>query len=207
MSITAAIMLMALQTAPAAPTLAQDYAATAPGTFSSAAQHAADPRYDHVEARIVRIWPERTDGVWLYQEQAIINVPGVAPADARRKPYFQFVARVTPLGDGLLRRDNFRVRDGAAWLAMTSGDARLSTLTPADLAPASCHNRMERVSPGYWTGRTESCTNAYKGATYMVSLSITTRDHYVNWDRGFDAAGTRIWGPADGGYVFDRVGD
>ncbi len=35
------------------------YAATVSGTFSSAAQHRADPAYDEVEARIVRIWPER----------------------------------------------------------------------------------------------------------------------------------------------------
>jgi hypothetical protein len=204
MSIAAAFLLLA---AGAGPPLAEDYAATVTGSFSSAAQHAADARYDWAEARIVRIWPERTDGVWLYQEQAIINTPGLTPDAARRKPYFQFVARVTPLGDGLLRRDNFRVKVGAHWLALTSDDPRLAVLSTDDLAPASCHNRMERVAPGYWIGRTESCTNAYKGATFMQSLSVTTRDHYVNWDRGFDAAGARIWGPADGGYIFDRVGD
>ena len=187
--------------------LTEDYAASAIGHFSSEAQHAADPRYDWAEARIVRIWPARTDAVWLYHEQAIVNAPGLLPAEARRRPYFQFVARVTQIGPGLLRRDNFRVLDKARWLGMASADPRLAELTPADLAAPSCHNRMEQVALGVWTGRTESCTNAYKGAAWMQSLSVTTRDSYINWDRGFDAANARVWGPAAGGYKFLRVAD
>ncbi len=185
--------------------LAEDYATSAIGHFSSEAQHAADPRYDWAEARIVRIWPARTDGVWLYQEQAIVSAPGLLPAEARRRPYFQFVARLTQIGPGLLRRDNFRVLDKAKWLGMTPTDVRQAALTPADLAAPSCHNRMEQVALGVWTGRTESCTNAYKGAAWMQSLSVTTHDSYINWDRGFDAANSRVWGPAAGGYKFLRV--
>lgn len=186
---------------------AVEYTATAAGQFSSVAQHRADPAYDEIEARIVRIWPDRTDGVWLYQEQAIVSAPGLtlSPVEARRQPYFQFVARIVVIAPGVLRRDNFRVRDGAAWLARQPGDARLAKLTPADLLPPSCHNRLERISAGRWIGRTESCANGYKRAASMLSLSITTPDEYVNWDRGFDAAGQRLWGPAAGGYIFRRI--
>jgi len=191
-------MLALLAAALLDPALA-DYAATVTGTFSSAAQHRADPRYDEVEARIVRIWPERTDGLWLYQEQAIITGP-TTPEAGRAKPYFQFVARVVPIGNGLLRRDNFRVKDGARFAS-----ARVAALAEADLAPASCHNRIERVTAGWYLGRTESCANGYKGAVSMQSLSVSTRSTYVNWDRGFDAAGQRVWGPETGGYVFDRI--
>lgn len=200
------LALIVLAATAAQPTLAEDYAASAAGNFSSEAQHRADPRYDWVEARVVRIWPERTDGVWFYQEQAIVNTPGLTPDAARRKPYFQFVGRVTQIGREVLRRDNFRVKSGAAWLGMTSGDARLASLTPADLAEPGCHNRLEKVSTGVFTGRTESCTNAYKGAAGMQSLSVTMADVYVNWDRGFDLAGNRVWGPEGGGYVFRRMG-
>lgn len=198
-------LLILLVAAAAEPSLAEDYASIAQGTFSTEAQHVADPRYDWAEARVVRIWPERTDGIWLYQEQAIVNTPGMTPEAARAKPYFQFVARVTQLGTGVLRRDNFRVRDGAAWLALVPGDPRLSKLSTADLAPPSCHNRLEKVAIGVFTGRTESCANAFKGAAWMQSLSVTTADVYVNWDRGFDLAGNRVWGPEAGGYLFRRV--
>ena len=176
-----------------------DYARTVTGRFSSVAQHRRDPRYDEVEARIVRIWPERTDALWLYQEQAVL-IGAASPEAGRAKPYFQFVARVVPIGQGLFRRDNYRVRDGARF-----GGARVGGLTEADLAPASCHNRIERVSAGWYLGRTESCANGYKGATWMQSLSAASRTTYVNWDRGFDDAGRRVWGPEEGGYVFDRV--
>lgn len=199
--------LILLAAAAAEPSPVEDYAAIASGQYSSEAQHRADPRYDWVEARVTRIWPERTDGAWFYQEQAIINTPGLAPDAARAKPYFQFVARVTVLASGVLRRDNFRVRDGAAWLGLRGGDARLARLSPADLAPASCHNRLEKVALGVYVGRTESCANTFRGAVSMQSLSVTSRESYVNWDRGFDVAGKRIWGPEAGGYVFRRVGE
>jgi hypothetical protein len=204
MSLIAA--LFALQAAATAePPLAEAYAAQVVGLYSSAAQHRADARYDEVEARIVRIWPDRADGVWLYQEQAIVNQDGLTRDAARAKPYFQFVARIVPLGNGLLRRDNFRVSDRAKWAGIVAGDTRLATLGPADLEGASCHNRLELVSPGYWTGKTESCTNSYRGATMMESRSISTPTGFVNWDRGLTATGEHVWGPRWGGYVFDRV--
>jgi hypothetical protein len=89
---------------------------------------------------------------------------------------------------------------------MQAGDPRLARLGPTDLAPPSCHNRLEKVSTGVFTGRTESCINNYKGAAWMQSLSVTTADVYVNWDRGFDTVGNRVWGPEAGGYVFRRTG-
>lgn len=199
-------LALALQSSPAEAPLAEAYAAQVIGSYSSVAQHRRDPRYDEVEARVVRIWPERTDGVWLYQEQVIINQPGLSAEQARARPYFQFVVRVTLHSNGILRRDNFRVSDRARWVGMTASDGRLAALSPADLEPASCHNRIELVSPGYWTARTESCTNSYRGAAYMESRSISTPTGFVNWDRGFTASGEHVWGPRWGGYVFDRVG-
>lgn len=180
----------------------EDYAATVTGTFSSAAQHARDPGYDEVEARIVRIWPERTDGLWLYQEQAVLTRPDMDRAAARARPYFQFVARVVMLEPGVFRRDNYRIRDGARFAG-----ARVAALTPADLAEPGCHNRIERVAEGVYVGATESCANAWRGAASLRSLSVATRDLYANWDRGFDAEGRRLWGPAAGGYRFARIAD
>jgi hypothetical protein len=186
--------------APAPDPVLSDYAATVVGRFSSAAQHRRDPSYDEVEARVVRIWPERTDALWLYQEQAIVNVPGLTREQALARPYFQFVARVVPLGDGSFRRDNFRVREGARFAG-----ARVAGLQQSDLMEASCHNRIDRIGAGWYLGRTESCANRYRGAVFMESLSVSTPTTYVNWDRGFDAQRRRIWGPERGGYIFDRV--
>ncbi|HRW89883.1 MAG TPA: CpcT/CpeT family chromophore lyase, partial [Flavobacteriales bacterium] len=53
------------------------------GSFSSAAQAEADTNYYAIELEMARIWPERTDGVWLYVEQAV--------AAKKEKPYRQRV--------------------------------------------------------------------------------------------------------------------
>jgi hypothetical protein len=199
--LTALLAFAAVQASSLDPALT-DYAATVTGRFSSAAQHQRDRAYDEVEARIVRIWPDRTDGLWLYQEQAIVNAPGLSREQALARPYFQFVARVVPLGDGSFRRDNYRVREPARFVG-----ANVAALRHADLMEASCHNRIDRVGAGWYLGRTESCANRYRGAVFMESLSVSTPATYVNWDRGFDAQRRRIWGPEAGGYIFDRVGE
>jgi hypothetical protein len=188
-------LLAAAAAATADPALAE-YARIAPGVYSTAGQHAADPRYDIVEAHVTRIWPERTDGVWLYQEQAILNRAGMRPDEARAAPYFQRVARIARTADGGLRRDNYVLTDA------TAVAGKPEAITPAMLGPAGCHNILERVAAGYWTARTEGCANGYKGAVEMRSQSVQTDTVYANWDRGFDASGAPVWGPADGGYVF-----
>ena len=193
-------MMLALFAAAALDPMLADYAEAAIGRFSSMAQHQRDAAYDEVEVRVVRIWPERTDGLWLYQEQAIVNQPGRSREQALAAPYFQFVSRIAPLRAGVLRRDNFRVRDGGRFAG-----ARVEALTPSDLMEASCHNRVERIAPRWFTGTTESCAHRYKGAAWMQSLSVMTGNTYVNWDRGFDLAGNRVWGPEAGGYIFDRI--
>ncbi len=85
-----------------------------------------------------------------------------------------------------------RLREPARWAGLKDGDPRLTRITPADLAP------------GHFASRTETCLNSYKGAVTMRSLSVTTPDTYANWDRGFATDGQRVWGPAEGGYIFRR---
>lgn len=195
--LTVALLAAAAAAATPDPLLA-DYARIAPGAYTSEAQHRADPRYDIVEAQVTRIWPERTDGIWLYQEQAIINRPGITPEAARAAPYFQRVARIARGPDGRIIRDNHVLTDPKAVVG------RPEAITPAMLGPAGCHNVLERVATGHWTARTEACANGYKGAVEMRSMSVQTETVYANWDRGFDANGARVWGPADGGYIFVR---
>ena len=90
---------------------------------------------------------------------------------------------------------------------MTAGDPRLTALTEAPLGPAGCHNVISYVGGGTWTAEAPGCANSYKGAVRMESRSVTTPSRFVNWDRGFAADGSLVWGPAAGGYVFQRVSD
>lgn len=204
------ILLLGLLLATATPAPAPDpvltaYATTSVGVFSTIAQHRADPRYDEAEAVIARIWPDRTDGIWMYQEQAVITRPGVTPAEARHTPYFQRIAHIVRLPDGRLRRDNMVIKNPARFVGLGRPGYYGPLPGPDDLGAAGCHNIITPIATGHFTATTENCANSYRGAATMLSLAIISPDTYANWDRGFDAAGARVWGPDAGGYIFRRL--
>jgi hypothetical protein len=204
LSLLALLVFSSLTTVQAKESTLDDYAEAVMGSFSSARQAQQDRSYDVAEAEVVRIWPQRTDGVWLYQEQAILAGRGAAAGASKEKPYFQRIGHVYRLSDGRLRRDNYVLKDPARFVGL----GRLNGVKEpqaADLGAAGCHNIIEPVSAGHFIARTEGCRNGYKGAVTMTSIAISTPDRYVNWDRGFDGAGNRVWGPEGGGYIFDRV--
>ena len=173
------------------------------GSWTSRDQSSA-PGYDWVESETVRILTERPDGVWLYQENAVLGASaGEAPRPgAKDRPYFQVVIQLRSLGPGEVLATTYRLAgpeaaSGARGIWASPGRA----FDPGWIGETACMNRMHRVAEGFWQGTAE-CPNTYKGAVKVDSRSIRTRAAYVNWDRGFDAAGRLVWGPATGGYVF-----
>jgi hypothetical protein len=189
----------------AADPLLDAYVTSSVGGFSTAAQHAADPRYDVAEAHIARIWPEAGDGIWLYHEQAIINRAGMTEAAARAAPYFQRIGHVVRRPDGSLWRANYTISDARRFVGLGQPGYAGPRPTRADVGEAGCANIITPVAAGHFTATTSGCANTYRGAVSLLSLAIITPDTYANWDRGFDAAGGRVWGPADGGYIFRRI--
>ena len=181
------------------------YVATSVGMFSTAEQHAADPRYDLAEANIASIWRDATDGVWVYHEQALVDRPGLTAAAARATPYFQRIGHVVRRPDGSLWRDNHVIIDARRFVGLGRPGYTGPHPTRADLGNAGCANIITPVASGHFTATTRDCASAYRGAASMLSLAIIAPDTYANWDRGFDAAGVRVWGPADGGTLFRRV--
>lgn len=177
----------------------EEFTALVTGRFTSAAQAARDPRYSVVEARISRIWSERTDGVWFYQEQAILDQPGVTAEQARARPYFQRIFQVRPQSDGTLVRDTYELTDPKA----VAGLPR--PLTQADLGKPGCPILFERVAARTWTSRSGDCPNNWRGAVKMISRGVTTASGFANWDRGVGGEGQHVWGPTDGGYLFERM--
>ncbi|MFN3314375.1 MAG: CpcT/CpeT family chromophore lyase [Hyphomonas sp.] len=187
------------------PDPAAEFAGIATGSWTSR-QQSADPRYDWVESETVRILPDRSDGVWLYQENAIMAPsPQETPADgAKDRPYFQIVIQLRSIGAHEVHATTYRLdtpeaRTGARGLWKTTS----LEFDPAWIGTVACMNEMGRISEGYWTGQAD-CPNTYRGGVKVDSRSVRTPDSYVNWDRGFDAEGQHVWGPREGGYVFRR---
>ena len=74
------------------------------GGFTSAAQASVDTNYYDISLHMARIWTARTDGYWLYVEQAVTKMLD--------KPYRQRVYHVVHQADGKAR---FTYRDGTDW--------------------------------------------------------------------------------------------
>lgn len=173
------------------------------GSFTSLEQASRDDRYGVVEAEVVRIWPGRDDGYWLYQEQAYLgDTPDAIDAAAKDKPYLVRVTHSVEIEPGVVRRTPHRLKNQDAALGAWRGDNPLAGMTPDDLEPVACTLTATRIAENYWTSRSGECPNAHRGAAYALSLGVTHKGGYANWDRGFAQNGAHVWGPASGGYIF-----
>jgi len=202
-------LLFAVLTLTAAPLFAADTATTIAlervatlltGTFSSADQALADKNYRNTTLHAVRIWPDRTDGPWLYVEQAI--------AEALDQPYRQRVYQLALAADGTVETRVFTlddpIRATGAWRKTTP----LSDLTPTRITfNEGCSVFFRAMPDGSFLGAThgDGCASDLRGATHATTEATLSSDQIVWWERGFNASGRQVWGSATGGYVFKRV--
>jgi hypothetical protein len=202
---TALILLLAASAATAEPSRLDELTALSVGSFTSVEQSSRDPSYAVAEAEIVRIWPGRTDGVWLYQEQSLLGErPDAVDPAQKEKPYFARVIHSVEEAPGVVRRTVHRLKDPQRAKGGWRSKTPLAELRPEDLLASECEIVVTRVAEKMWRSESGKCPNAYKGAAYAISLGVTVEGRYANWDRGFAADGTLMWGPASGGYIFVR---
>lgn len=169
------------------------------GTFSSAAQAAESPDYLAVSLHMAPIWPARTDGRWLYVEQAVADYPD--------QPYRQRVYQLVELVPGLLESRVFTLPDPPAVVGAWLVDEPLADLDPSDLEERQGCSILLRRRGDAFIGSTLAslCPSELQGASWASSEVVITADGMVSWDRGFAADGGQVWGAQGGGYVFDRI--
>jgi hypothetical protein len=171
------------------------------GSFSSADQSFGDTNYYDIRLHMARIWPERSDGCWLYVEQAM--------AARMEKPYRQRVYRLstTPAG---YESAVFLIPDPLRFAGAWKDAEALKHLTPDSLiARAGCSILLERTADGSFAGSTDghNCPSDLRGAAYATSVVSITDSGMVTWDRGFDGEGKQVWGATTGGYRFKKIQD
>ncbi len=183
------------------------------GRFSSAEQAAADRDFRTVVLNIAQLWPQRTDGPWLYVEQAM--------AGELDKPYRQRVYRLSRMPDGTLTSAVFTLPGDpkqyvyAPFQSPGVGDRRviaagpLRDLTPEQLTEkAGCTVFLARTAGGFSGGtRGAGCASDLRGASYATSDVVIYEDRMETWDRGFDVGDKQVWGAVKGPYVFRRVAE
>jgi hypothetical protein len=173
------------------------------GSFSSAEQAAADSAFYDIRLEMVRVWPERSDGWWMYIEQAVAG-----HTDA---PYRQRVYRVTEVESDLFKSAVYALPEPEVTVGAWRDEVPLEGLSPEDLElRAGCAVFLRRDSSGAFAGGTigRGCASGLRGAAYATSEVVVTPGRIESWDRGFDESGEQVWGAEKGGYVFVRqVGD
>lgn len=177
------------------------------GAFSSAEQAQTDKDFREIELHVARIWPARTDGPWLYIEQAVASEP--------QKPYrqriYQLVLSENP--DAVAGTVESRVYelpgDPLAFAGAWADPARFTELTVEQLVPRDgCTVYLVSNTDGSWSGGTDGtgCSSALRGATYATSEVTVTPTEMRSWDRGWDKTGKQVWGAEKGAYIFKRAG-
>jgi len=201
---TGRIMLVALAAllaaAPAAAQGLDTLVAWMTGSFSSGRQAAADTSYHDIRLEMVRIWPERTDGCWLYVEQASAENLGT--------PYRQRVYHLTGTDSGSFRSDVYELPDPLRFAGAWRLERPLSALSPDSLElRRGCAVMLDWYANGMYVGSTvgNGCASSHRGASYATSEVIVERHCIRTWDRGYNEAGEQVWGAGAGGYEFDKI--
>ncbi len=169
------------------------------GSFSSAAQAAADPDFRDIRLSMTPIWTTRGDAVWLYVEQAV--------AGSEAAPYRQRVYRLTQLDGDLFESRVYALPAPERVVGAWRQSEPLADLAPADLVERDgCAILMRRRGETY-AGSTlgRLCASELRGAAYATAEVVLTAAEMRTWDRGFDDHGQQVWGAEKGPYVFVRV--
>jgi len=171
------------------------------GSFSSEAQSQEDTDFLHIVLHMVRIWSDRSDGVWFYVEQAV--------ASAVDRPYRQRVYRLRRVGEDLFASSVYTFDDPLERAGAWREESPLADLSPSDLKPRiDCTIYLKQRPDGAFEGSTlgRLCSSELRGSTWASSEVVIGPGGLVSWDRGWDDKGVEKWGAEKGGYRFDRIG-
>ncbi len=170
------------------------------GYFSSADQAKADKDFFNIELRVVKVWPDRTDGPWLYVEQADARSP--------EKPYRQRVYRLEARGTQVVSHIYTIKGDGLRFAGewkkpVPMGQASLSDIELKD----GCAVIMDRTPTGIYKGSTvrATCPSELRGAKYATSIVDVSNTLLESWDQGFNAQDKQVWGSIKGAYKFVKI--
>jgi hypothetical protein len=169
------------------------------GSFSSEEQAEKDSNYFNIELEMVQLWNDRTDGPWLYIEQAV--------AESKDKPYRQRVYQLKKRNDGKIESLVYTISDPLRFAGDYKKEFPLLRLTPDSLIlKEGCEVILYQADNGYFEGSTvdKNCGSDLRGASYATSEVMIDKDKMISWDRGFDESGNQVWGATNGGYIFKK---
>lgn len=171
------------------------------GSFSSAEQAKTDTNYYDIRLEMIEIWKDRTDGPWIYVEQAV--------AEYKDKPYRQRVYQLVQEKE-IVKSVVYSLDNPLRFAGEYKKEVPLNGLSPDSLRiREGCAVYLNKISQESFQGSTKEneCISNHRGASYATSEVTVKKDRILSWDRGFDTDGIQVWGAEKGGYVFLKVND
>jgi CpeT protein len=166
------------------------------GYYSSELQSKTDTTFFDIRLKILPIWSERNDAIWMYVEQAMNG--------KEDKPYRQRVYRLTETSKGNFESAVYTLKSP---LRFVGNLEMVNKLTPDSLAlREGCAVLLKKVGRKKYIGATEyrKCSSDMRNATYATSEVTLTRKLLASWDRGYDATDKQVWGAIKSGYLFRK---
>lgn len=166
------------------------------GSYSSEEQHKADTAFYDIRLKIVPIWKDRTDAIWLYVEQAV--------AGKEDRPYRQRVYRLTEPQTGSFESAVYTLNGPSRFVGNV---ALVNKITPDSLQLRDgCAVLLQKVGKKKFEGKTgdTSCPSDMRNAAFATSIVTLTPSLLASWDRGFNREGQQVWGSEKGAYLFRK---
>lgn len=170
------------------------------GSFSSEEQARLDPDFFDIRLQVVRVWPERQDGYWLYVEQAA--------AESLDRPYRQRVYHLQRHDGSTIESMVFTMPEPLTYAGEWKKEVPLARLTPESLVrKRGCSIMLVKKGTAAFSGSivAHECASDLRGAAYATSEVEINAQGMVTWDRGFAADGRQVWGASKGGYIFKKL--
>jgi hypothetical protein len=166
------------------------------GEFTSEAQHAKDTNFLNVRMTITPIWVKRTDGFWLYIEQAV--------SGNEERPYRQRVYKLSEPQKGQYMSSVFSLNHPQRYVNMPE---LLDFIAPDSLIEKEGCAVILQKDFKLFIGSTRAvtCPSELRNASYATSEISISKKELSSWDRGYDSNGKQVWGSVRGPYRFEKM--
>ncbi|MEL6605783.1 MAG: chromophore lyase CpcT/CpeT [Cyanobacteria bacterium J06614_10] len=128
-----------------------------------------------------------TGGVYLYQEQALV--------ESLASPYRQRFLHIVPGDNYRIASHSFKPDSPEALVGLCEQPSPRA-ISAADMGEQVCTVSLRASAVGGFVGSTPlgGCVASVRGAVSITNVVVLHEDGMDTWDRGFDAAGTQVWG-------------
>lgn len=168
--------------------------------FYSSEHHAR--RDTNIDGKVVAyepIWKSRTDGAWLYVEQARLEKP--------QKPYRQRIYHLQQQSDSTFSVAIFKIPNDSLYIGSHRDPSLLTDLQPEQLEIMDGCGIHLVFRGDVFVGGTQkrTCKTTYNGAAYLVNETTIYHDSIISWDRGYSDSGEKVWGGEKGGSHYVKM--